>query len=620
MTPPTILRQLSRLRWRERSLGFTWGVARWLTLAIALLIVCCAADWFVDRFQDTPYPLRVALLVLQLLVGLTLAVVLVVRPLLSRLTDDELALRIEDRFPNLGHRLITALQLNRAGARREGMSPELIAAVTRDAEEQTARTPVTTVADHRRLQWAGLLTLGAVIVAGGCLLLFPATATALLARQWLADVEVPRSVMLDNATAEVWPSGDEVILRYRVSGPGLELSAVGTAWLLREDGSLERYPLEHERDEPDGTALFVAHVPPSGVPFKHRAYLKDGRTRSLGQVAFEPRPEVVRQEAWTLLPAYVGLRPDGTRYSEPQPKGDVEGYLGSTARVLIEAQKPLREATLELLGPGPEGGPEEVKRTVKLTVADDGSVAQGEFDLTEGETAYRVHLRDRVPVADRDGHEGFVNLLPPRRTLTLLPDAPPQVQFLPERFAIGDGGLTEANEVEGMPVPVGKSVRIAYTARSPLGLAKAQLRYRVNDGPWTVLPLREYRAGEGVGAFDLRSGAFENSGTDAQVEYHAVPSADPDEWPSFREGGGRFDFRTSQIAELKAGDQLEFVVEVFDRNPAAGRTPGQTDPGRIKRVVTDEEFVDWIDQTLQQEKRIRDLADRQRDVFRRSGN
>jgi hypothetical protein len=50
--------------------------------------------------------------------------------------------------------------------------------------------------------------------------------------------------------------------------------------------------------------------------------------------------------------------------------------------------------------------------------------------------------------------------------MPLLPEASPTVTFLPERFAIGDG-LTDANEVEGMPVPVGKGVRIAYTARSP---------------------------------------------------------------------------------------------------------------------------------------------------------
>jgi hypothetical protein len=61
------------------------------------------------------------------------------------------------------------------------------------------------------------------------------------------------------------------------------------------------------------------------------------------------------------------------------------------------------------------------------------------------------------------------------------------------------------------------------------------------------------------------------------------------------------------------------MVEVFDRNPAAGRELGRTDPGRTA-WVTEDEFVDWIDQTLQQESRIRDLADRQRDVFRRAGN
>ena len=42
-----------------------------------------------------------------------------------------------------------------------------------------------------------------------------------------------------------------------------------------------------------------------------------------------------------------------------------------------------------------------------------------------------------------------------------------------------------------MPLPVGGAARIAFSSASPYGLARARLRYRVNDGPWGALPLVE---------------------------------------------------------------------------------------------------------------------------------
>ena len=39
MVPPTILRQLNRLRGRERRLRLAWGAARWLAVVVAALFV-----------------------------------------------------------------------------------------------------------------------------------------------------------------------------------------------------------------------------------------------------------------------------------------------------------------------------------------------------------------------------------------------------------------------------------------------------------------------------------------------------------------------------------------------------------------------------------------------------
>ena len=79
---------------------------------------------------------------------------------------------------------------------------------------------------------------------------------------------------------------------------------------------------------------------------------------------------------------------------------------------------------------------------------------------------------------------------PAVRVAELLPE-----QFLPEQFP--GVGIAEDFEVEGVPIPLGGAIRIAYVATHPYGLGRAMLQYRVNDGPWRMrqplTPLVLYR-------------------------------------------------------------------------------------------------------------------------------
>jgi len=130
MVPRTILRQLARLRRRERLLAVLWGVTRGLAVALTFLASACLVDWLIDRRQDTPMALRWAMLLAQSILWGYLFVVLFARPLFGRWSNSRLALWVEEKAPWLGHRLISAVQLNQGGAAIEGMSAELIAVVT----------------------------------------------------------------------------------------------------------------------------------------------------------------------------------------------------------------------------------------------------------------------------------------------------------------------------------------------------------------------------------------------------------------------------------------------------------------------------------------------------------
>lgn len=626
MIPRTILAGLSRLRRRERLVALAWGVARWVAVVLTLLLLCGFVDWLIDRDRDTPWAVRYLLFGLQALVAAAAGFWFILWPQLRRLHDDELALWVESKHPDLVQRLISAVQLNRQGADTRGMSPELIALVTREAERHAQTLPFAAVADHARLNRAAAVALPALLLVALPLLLAPQLSTALLARQALLDVEIPHRVSLEPRMAEVFPSGEKVKLRYHVTGVEPDERLFGEASVRPEGQPTDRYLLEYVETTPTGEVIYGVELPPASLDFVHSARLGDGRTRRPHTVRFVPRPVVQKQQAWVLLPDYCGTRPDGGRYEVPQGRGDVVGIAGSSARIVVEVSQPVAFAELQLLGPenfdpkrpGSEQGPERVTRVVAMKPLGDGRRAEATFDLRPEESGYRVVVANE--------HK-FTNVPPPRRTVRVVPEEAPQVALLRDSF-----GTDADSNIEGIPVPLGGPIRIPYVAHGPYGLGQARVLYRVlrkresgnepaEETPWVALPLPEVKADPSAGPFDPKRGVFAAMKFDQEVPFHAVASMNPDTLGRTL-GGGRYFLKTRGLIDAKGrpiearlGDQIEYCVEVLaDKNPAANR-PRSRSETRVATVVTIEQFLAWSQSIADEERRLRQLDQQQRGVF-----
>jgi hypothetical protein len=355
--PPLLLKKLAQLRRRERLLHLAWGLARLVSLVVVVLLAACLADWLVDLWDDTPWSLREAMLGAQVLLAMMACLWFVVIPQFKRMHNRHLALLVESKKPQLQHRLISALELNEPNARTAGMSPELMAATTREAETLARPMSFAAVADHSRLKHSLRLVLPVVLVAAGLFFIDSKTALALLQRQALLDVDIPRTVSLAVVGAEIWPGGEEVKLKFAANGLAngkiqlkAESSPVGWVRVSSEDGRSFGVPLTFETAGEEGAAIYTAKVPPASVDFSYHAKLSDGRTRSPGHVHYVARPSVTKQVAHVILPTYLGLRPDGTPYEQAHQHGDILGMQGLSARVDIETQKPIDRAVLETYG------------------------------------------------------------------------------------------------------------------------------------------------------------------------------------------------------------------------------------------------------------------------------
>jgi hypothetical protein len=233
---------------------------------------------------------------------------------------------------------------------------------------------------------------------------------------------------------------------------------------------------------------------------------------------------------------------------------------------------------------------------------------------------------------------GFANVPPPRRSVRMIAEEPPQVALLKEQMPpegpIASAAAWEDFEVEGLPVVPGRKLRIAYLAQGPYGLGRVRLLYRIvrkvesgdepeKEEPWRFLELPEIQAGAKSGAFDPKRGAFEHSRQSEAIYFHAVPSPSPEKVLGRTLGGGRFDFETKGIPdgeggllELRPGDQFEVCIEVFaDKDPASKRPSARSDV-RTRQIVTIEELARWCGDAMQEGRRLKELDEKQRTVLK----
>lgn len=591
-----------------------WGSLLLLALCLSALALACLTDWWIDLYRDTPYTLRLSLLIGQSLLLLVGGYFLVIRPVTQRLSNATLARWIDEKLSVFNHRLITVVEFREPGANTDGISSILLDQITNDVAQISTWTDYMAAFDSRRVWRCLWLASGIFATAVLSLLIFPSTLRSLVARQFLSNVDIPRSVYLSPLSSKVHPFGEPIDLQFEVRGGGWSKELTGSIELQMPDGASESHPLVWQQDREAGVATFVAKIPSSSSSFQYRASLGDGRTREIGEVTFESRPSLLGFTASEILPAYCGLRPDGQHYEEMKDKEDIIAFRDSWARISFKANKRLSVATVQLMTTQETDASEKVSREIRFELNEAGTEGQVAFPLQTNEHAYRIVLVDTF---------GLKNKYLPRRNISFRPEDPPQVQLLPERFpAAGSVALLDDTEVDGIPAVPGRPIRIAYRAQTIRALDRAVLRYRVlpsgveatPDYPaWSTLPLREWKNDDAeMGEFDLDRGVFSKSEFLDEIEFHAIPSPAKDLVRGRREGGGRFDLKTNAIPGLQTGSQIEYYIEVYDRKE--GSSPG-TSEIRIKEVYSPIQFTGWIRQKRDESRRLTELQRLQEDQY-----
>ncbi|MEX0936734.1 MAG: hypothetical protein WDZ59_02660 [Pirellulales bacterium] len=400
-----LLKRLSALRRRARRLIAMRGLCQVAAVVVALVVLLTIADYAV-RFQDE----GIRVLAAAVVVAVTFASMyrFLYLPSRARLSDVDLARRVEDRFSHLGDRLSSAVSFLRQPqddplAGSASMRQRLIVEVDREVKN----IKFTEVLNRRpaRRAAAGALVAGAIAVA-----LVAADASS--ARVAISRLALP----LRNID---WPRRNALVIK----DPPRRL-AVGDPFEVEVSDANGRLPAEVRihyrfRNEEGGTlvesapmryfdadgGIMVARREDVRRPFEYRAEGGDDQTMPWMPVAVVEPPRVDSLQVELHPPKYTG-------WPVRQSRGAVRALRGTRIAIVGKSTSPLRTARLQL-----EGG-----QSYTATIGDDRRTFRIESrELTVQQSgAYWFALEDTQSMIGGEDQ---------RWEIDAVADSPPTVAF-----------------------------------------------------------------------------------------------------------------------------------------------------------------------------------------------
>lgn len=326
--PASLQRQL--LDFRRR----VWTIKMIEAVAIAVFALCVAflAIYAMDRFGDTPAPLRAAVLVAVIAVAAVVPLYLY-RWVWRQSGLEQLARLLGRRLPSVGDQLLGVIELTHSNS-EQARSPALCQAAMRQvASDAKQRNFLDAVPPSRHRAWAGAAS---VVFAIALLLavLYPAASANALARFAAPWSDIPRYTF---TVVETLP--EQVVVAHGESSTLSVALAEQSRWQPSEgEISLGRQqPLKARLAE----GRYVFSLPPQIEPQEMIVHIGDATQR----VRLEPtlRPELSSLVAEVALPEYL-QRP--IPFEVDSRGGTVSLVRGSGADFTATANRPLLSGTV----------------------------------------------------------------------------------------------------------------------------------------------------------------------------------------------------------------------------------------------------------------------------------
>ncbi|HUG55214.1 MAG TPA: hypothetical protein VMR21_16525, partial [Vicinamibacteria bacterium] len=366
-----------------------------LVLAAGLVTIAVSA-YAMDHFRYEPW----AVTGFRLFAYLTLAALtvrLLVLPLWGRVTEDRVALYVEEHEPSLQAAVLSAVAAGRHGQEdRPDLSRALVQRLVETAIQKCQTIDYGRQVERRGLRRASGLLAAAAALGMAVAILSPAFlrhAAPFLFAPWSVRAASPYAIDVEPGHATVPRGGNQTVTaRLR----GFEAEAVELSVRSGPEAEWKRWPMT-----PDAAAEGFQFVL-FGLDAASDYFVESGGVRSPQfRLDVADLPHVKRVDLEYHFPAYTGLSPQVVEDS-----GDVAALHGTEVHVRITPTMKVAGGRLHLDGASPS----------PLAVATDGTLTAAFQVQKEG--FYRILLPSR---------DGSLRTASPDYTIDVLADQPPSV-------------------------------------------------------------------------------------------------------------------------------------------------------------------------------------------------
>ena len=475
-----ILRAIRHVRNRWRLRVALRGVAVLVAAALGTLLVSSSG---LELFRFSPN----AIIGFRVVTYLTLLAAgwwLFVRPISRRVSDERVALYLEEHEPALQATVLSAVEESKRGQRDRAAdhSPELVRQLIESAASKIRDIDMGRTVEQQQLQVSSALLVAAGVAAVLLFIFGPAYLrhgiSALLTPMGGVQAASPYQIDVAPGDATIARGADQTITAQLI---GFESDDVSL--LMRSPdgtGAYDRLPLipvENEAGEIEaGLYEVLLFDLQEATDYRVESLGVESSTYTLDVIEL---PYVERLELEYHFPAYTGLEP---RLVEDG--GDIAVLNGTEVRVRAVPTMGTTAGQLVF--------DDDDDKRLDLTVSEDGSLASG-FTV-EQEGFYRIDLA---------APDGQLISASPQYTIDVLTDQPPSAMF------IRPGRDTTASAIE--------ELFIEARADDDFGLHSLDLVYSVNGGPEQTVNLfdggtavKEFSAGHTffLEEMDLQPGDF----------------------------------------------------------------------------------------------------------------
>ncbi len=435
------LRQVIR---RARLMIALRGLCVVVAVGVASLLLVMGVDAFVIFLSTWP---RWLLTLWAAGITALAAVFFLLRPVARSFTLSGIARQLESRHPELEERISSAVEL--AGSKEPWEirgSRSLVNALVRQASQDVLALQPKREVTFRGVRPFLLVTMAALCMLAGLMVLWPRTGPRLLARAVAPFLNLP-NVHADQLRVEpgdaVINPGDPLRVTVTVDNPSVDKAHIYTVSGTGARTRREMRPLPEEGTEDDALPRFGATYPPAKRGFKYRVRARDALSRYY-RVRVVPQPFVERLDLRYRPPQYSFHEPE----VEEDADGSIRAVVGTAMRVVARLSKSVQKAELFI-----DGQRRSAARGVVETLDDDTATATFQFRLRERrEGVWRIVVTDR---------HGFTNP-PAEYPIEVARDSPPS----------GRIGFPTRTELHCRP---SDRVPILFSARDDQGLSSVQL-------------------------------------------------------------------------------------------------------------------------------------------------